>query len=74
MKKAECDVAELLREAARLALLEASGPTDFSLPEDLCPIQGDMEQLHQVLRSLIVHCLKVMEAGGVVHIAAATTS
>jgi CheY-like chemotaxis protein len=70
MKKAECDVAALLREAVRLALLEASGPIDFSLPGDLCPIKVDMEQLHQVLRSLIVHGLKVMEAGGVVHIAA----
>ena len=68
--KAECDVAALLREAARLALLEAQAPVAFSLPDGLFQVKTDPEQLGNVFRSLIIHCVKGMQGGGVVQIAA----
>ncbi len=67
-EKTECEVPVLLREVVNQIPLSPATPVNLILPEDLFAIRGDLEQLKQAIRSLIVHFIQEMNSGGVINI------
>jgi PAS domain S-box-containing protein len=55
---------ELCRESANLALAGSKARCEFSLPEDLWPVEVDAGQIHLVINNLLINADQAMPEGG----------
>jgi PAS domain S-box-containing protein len=65
-----CDLGELLRETAELALSGTSVSARLALAPDLHPVEVDRAQMTQVISNLLINARQAMPDGGVVEIEA----
>lgn len=61
---------KLLREAADFALSGSTVKCEFSLPDDLWPVEVDEGQFGQVVQNLMLNAVQAMPDGGVARISA----
>lgn len=63
-------VGPLLRESAEFALQGSTIQCEFSVANDLWPIEADPGQVHQVINNLVINAQQVMPDGGILRIEA----
>ena len=68
--KARFSVADLLQDSAKLTLRRNKVRCEFSIAEDLCPVEGDSSQISQVIHNLLINADQAMPKGGTVTIKA----
>lgn len=61
-------VANLIRSYGRLALSGTKSSCEYTIPEDLWPVDADEGQLGQALTNILINADQSMEKGGVVRI------
>ncbi|HEY83332.1 MAG TPA: PAS domain S-box protein [Dehalococcoidia bacterium] len=66
-------IAELIRDSATFALRGSSSKCEFSLPEDLWPVEIDEGQMNQVITNLVINADEAMPGGGTIRIEARNT-
>lgn len=64
------DAGRLLRDSASFALRDAGMECEFSIPDDLWPIEVDEGQMNQVISNLVINADQAMPEGGTVRISA----
>jgi signal transduction histidine kinase/ActR/RegA family two-component response regulator len=62
------DIGELIKGSARFASRGSNVRCEFSIPDDLCPVEADKGQINQVLQNLIINAEQAMPDGGVIKI------
>lgn len=67
-RKKLCALAEIVREAAQLAVLGGQYTCRFSISEDLWPVEIDQEQIEQVILNIVVNATQVLPKGEVIDI------
>ncbi len=70
-KKTLTDMAEVVREAASLAVLGNRFPYRFSIPANLWPAEVDRGQIGQVIQNIVVNATQALSEGEVIDIACA---
>ncbi len=68
--KQTSSITELIREATTFASHGANVKCEFSLPDDLWPVEIDAGQISQVLNNLVINAIQAMPEGGIVRVAA----
>ena len=63
-------LAEIIKESVTFALRGSNIQCEFELPNDLCPVEIDKGQFHQVLNNLIINAMQAMPEGGRIRVAA----
>jgi signal transduction histidine kinase/ActR/RegA family two-component response regulator len=71
--KKTASIAELLQESATFALRGSKVRCEFSLPDDLWPVEVDEGQMSQVITNLILNADQAMPGGGTINIRAENT-
>jgi two-component system cell cycle sensor histidine kinase/response regulator CckA len=67
-------VAGLLKDSATLALRGSNVRLEFTLPDDLYPVEVDEGQINQVISNLVINADQAMPEGGIINITAANTT
>ncbi len=67
------DIAALLRDSVTFTLSGSSVRCDFSIPDDLWPVEVDEGQMNQVINNLVINAKQAMPNGGVIKIRAENT-
>ncbi len=68
--KKTMDIRKLLKESTCFALSGSSVSSEFSLSEDLLPVEIDEGQINQVINNLIINAVQAMPQGGKIMITA----
>ena len=68
--KRTTSLAALLRETAPFALAGSNVRCEFSIPEDLWPVEADPTQIAQVINNLIINAKQAMPNGGTIAVQA----
>ena len=68
--KKTASITTLIKDAAVFALRGSNVRCEFSLPEDLWPVQVDEGQINQVINNLIINADQSMPEGGTINITA----
>lgn len=63
-------VSELLKDAALFALSGSNVRCEFTIPDDLWPVEIDEGQISQVINNLIINASQAMPEGGIIKIRA----
>ncbi len=61
---------ELIKDAAEFATRGSNVKCEFSLPDDLWPVEADEGQINQVINNLVINAAHAMPKGGVVKVSA----
>lgn len=61
-------IAPILKDSAATALRGSNVECEFSLPDDLWPVETDVGQINQVIHHLVVNAQQAMTDGGVIKI------
>ena len=61
-------VCELIRDACEFAGRGSNVRCEFSIPDDIYPVDIDVEQISQVISNLIINAKEVMPDGGVIRV------
>ena len=64
----------LIRESALFSLRGTTVKCNFSIPDDLLPVEVDEGQINQVINNLVINAVQASPAGGTIHIAAENIS
>lgn len=64
------DMGKLLRDSASFALRGSNVGGEFSISDDLWPVEMDEGQINQVISNLIINAQQAMPAGGIVRVSA----
>ena len=64
------DLAELLKNSATFSLRGSNVRCDFSISEDLLPVEADEGQIGQVINNLVLNAVHAMPEGGILEICA----
>ena len=64
------DLRMMLQDSAEFVLRGSNVRCDFTIPEDLWPLQADSGQLSQVIQNLVINADQAMPDGGVISISA----
>jgi len=64
--KKETYITELVKDAAGFALRGSPSRCEFSIPEDLWPVEVDEGQMTQVINNLVINAHQAMPGGGMV--------
>jgi PAS domain S-box-containing protein len=68
--KALASVEELLRDSVAFALRGSNVGCEFSIPDDLWPVEVDEGQVSQVINNLVINADQAMPEGGVIRVSA----
>jgi len=63
-------IGELLRNSATFMLRGANVGCEFSIPDDLWPVEADKGQMNQVINNLVINAQQAMPMGGAVRVSA----
>jgi len=63
-------IAELLRDSASLALSGSNVRCEFSIPDDLWPVEVDEGQMRQAFNNIVINACQAMPDGGAVRVCA----
>ncbi|GBC60453.1 hypothetical protein DENIS_1406 [Desulfonema ishimotonii] len=66
--KKSCNIRGLLKRAANLALTGSATRCQFSIPDDLPPVQIEESQISQAIRNVLINAREAMTDGGSVSI------
>ncbi len=69
IKKSE-SIARLVEDSCKFALRGSNVAADFSLPENLLPVEVDSGQIGQVLNNLMINAAQAMPQGGLIAVCA----
>jgi CheY-like chemotaxis protein len=69
IKKAVC-IAHMLKENTEFALSGSNVQSEYSIPEDLWPVEVDEGQIGQVINNLVINADQAMPQGGRVNVSA----
>ncbi|MCI0529983.1 MAG: PAS domain S-box protein, partial [Nitrospira sp.] len=69
VKKA-ASMAEILKDSVNFVLRGSKVRCEFSIPEDLWPVEVDMGQMSQVIQNLIINAIEAMPEGGIIWVQA----
>lgn len=72
--KKTTSVASLLRDSVIFAMRGSNITCDFSIPEDLSPVEVDEGQITQVIHNLIINAEQAMPKGGLIKVSAGNIS
>ena len=61
-------IAKIIRESAEFTLHGSSFSCEYDLPDDLAPVNVDVDQFDQVISNLILNAMQAMPAGGTIKI------
>lgn len=64
--KTTTSIAELAKDSAGFALRGSNIRLEFSLPDNLCPVDVDEGQINQVINNLIINASQAMPEGGTI--------
>lgn len=64
--KKTASIVELLRDSVTFVTRGSKVRCEFSIPENLWPIDMDVGQIHQVINNLVINALQAMPDGGVI--------
>jgi signal transduction histidine kinase/ActR/RegA family two-component response regulator len=64
------DIGELIKGSAGFASRGSNVRCEFSIPDDLYPVEADKGQINQVLQNLIINAEQAMPDGGVIKVKA----
>jgi len=64
------NIPQLLMDSADISLAGANVKCEFSLPDDLWPVEMDEVQIRQVIHNLLVNAREAMPEGGIINIRA----
>ena len=68
--KKTASIIELIKDSANFALRGSKARCEFSIPEDLWPVEIDQGQMSQVIHNLIINAQQAMPEGGTIHVQA----
>ncbi len=68
--KRTASITELIKESARFSLRGSKAKCEFSLPEEVWPVEADEAQMSRVINNLIINADQAMPDGGTIHIKA----
>ena len=71
--KKSTSIAALLLESVNFALSGTSIKCEFSIPEEIWPVDADEGQINQVINNLIINSSQAMPEGGIINISALNT-
>jgi len=74
ISKCNTSIAELLKEKTRLALKDLDVCYEFSIPDDLWPVEVDQEQMGQVFYNLAKNAAEAVPEGGKIIVGAKNIS
>ncbi|MBI3949912.1 MAG: GAF domain-containing protein [Acidobacteria bacterium] len=66
--KKTTSIAEIIKESASFALRGSNVRCEFSIPDDLWPVEVDEGQMSQVIQNLIINADQAVPEGGIIHI------
>jgi len=72
--KKTTSIVSLLRDSATFAMRGSNITCDFSIPEDLSPVEVDEGQITQVIHNLIINAEQAMPKGGLIKVSAGNIS
>lgn len=72
--KKTTSIASLLRDSATFAMRGSNITCDFSISEDLSPVEVDEGQITQVIHNLIINAEQAMPEGGAIKVSAGNIS
>ncbi|MBI2471893.1 MAG: response regulator [Planctomycetes bacterium] len=72
--KQTASVAGFIRDSAAFALSGSNVKCDFSIAEDLWPVEVDAGQMTQVIHNLIINAKQAMHKGGTIKVSAKNTT
>jgi signal transduction histidine kinase/ActR/RegA family two-component response regulator len=64
------DISKLIVEGCRFALRGSNVGCEFSVPEDLMPVEVDQAQINQVVNNLVINANQAMPQGGTIRLEA----
>lgn len=67
-------VGELIRESSSFVLRGSNVRCEFSIPEELWPVEVDEGQISQVINNLVINAVQAMPDGGVIEVRAENTA
>jgi len=68
--KKTLDISMLLRDCVRFTLRGSNADCDFSIPDDLWPVEVDSGQISQVINNIVLNADQAMPDGGTLEISA----
>lgn len=72
--KKTATIGEMIRESSRFSLRGSNTKCEFSIQEDLWPVEADVGQISQVINNLVINAEQAMPRGGVIKIGAANAT
>ncbi len=72
--KRTASLSEVLKDSARFALRGSNVRCEFSIPQDLWPVEIDEGQISQVIHNLIINAHQAMPEGGIIRVMAENLS
>lgn len=68
--KETASISNLIKESSLFMLRGSKSECDFSIEEDLWPIDADMGQIGQVISNIVINADQAMPEGGIIRVAA----
>ncbi len=68
--KKTTSIAELIKDSASFTLRGSNARCEFSIPDDLWPVEIDEGQISQVINNLVINADQAMPAGGIIKVGA----
>jgi len=68
--KMAASITKLLKDTAVISLSGSTCKCEFSIPDDLWPVEVDEGQIMQVVHNLVINAIEAMPEGGIIHISA----
>lgn len=67
-------IGELIKDSSNFALRGSNARCQFSIPEDLWPVEVDKGQINQVINNLVINAVQAMPDGGMIEVRAENTA